>query len=205
MAQITHGVWSILSYPLFYSLLQSIMGARRSRKKFVAEKIKPFKGMNVLDVGCGPAEILNYLPDINYWGFDVSENYIAHARSKFKARGNFKCKELQETDIENLPKFDVVLALGLLHHLDENEAQNIMRLASKALKFGGKLLTIDPCFEPSQNLFAKFLIDNDRGQNVRDKNGYKNIALSVFNDVLVEVRHQNWIPYTNCFMECKKF
>ena len=204
MAQITHGVWSILSYPLFYSMLQSIMGAHRSRKKFVVEQVKPFQGMNVLDVGCGPAEILNYLPDVNYWGFDVSENYIVHARAKFTTRGNFQCKKLQETDIENLPKFDVVLALGLLHHLDENEAKNIMQLASKALKLGGRLLTIDPCFDPSQNPIAKFLIDKDRGQNVRDQNGYKNIALAAFNSVHVEVRHQDWIPYTNCFMECKK-
>jgi SAM-dependent methyltransferase len=107
-------------------------------------------------------------------------------------------------DVENMPSFDVVLALGLIHHLGDEEAVGIMRLAYKALKPGGRLLTVDPCLEPGQNPIARFLVNNDRGQNVRNKAAYASVANAVFKSPRIEVRHQRWIPYTHCFMECTR-
>jgi SAM-dependent methyltransferase len=161
--------------------------------------------MKILDIGCGSAYTLAFLPqDVDYRGFDISEQYIQHAREKFGKRGHFYCKQLGYSDLSGLPEFDVVLALGLLHHLDDSAAVSVMRLASQALKAGGRLLTIDPCFDPSQNRMAQFLIRHDRGQNVRDSAGYQAIAETTFKSPIVEVRHKSWIPYTRCFMECPK-
>ncbi len=204
MAQVTDGIRAILSHPIIYSSFQSLMGAHRLRKNFVANCVKPFPGMKILDVGCGPADILGYLPDVDYWGYDISEAYIAEANKKFGRRGRFNCKQLQFEDITVLPKFDVVLALGLLHHLDDSVALGVLQLAHKALKHGGRLVTIDPCLDPSQNSIARFLVRNDRGQNVRDRRGYEALACKVFSSLRVDVRHQVWIPYTHCFMECEK-
>jgi SAM-dependent methyltransferase len=166
--------------------------------------VKAFSGMKILDVGCGPADILDYLPDVDYWGFDISESYINQARTKFGGRGNFHCRQLQATDLKEMPAFDLVLAIGLLHHLDDAVAVDVLQLAANALRVGGRLLTIDPCLDPSQNLIARFLIRNDRGRNVRDKAGYEALAKAVFESPRVEVRQQAWIPYTHCFMECQK-
>lgn len=204
MAQITHGVRAILSHPLIYSSFQSLMGAHKIRQNFVANYVKPFPGMKVLDVGCGPADILAYLGDVVYWGFDISEAYIEQARTRFGQVGTFNCKQLQPEDLAGLPEFDVVLALGLLHHLDDTVATGVMALALQALKPGGRLITMDPCFDSSQNSVARFLVRNDRGQNVRDKVGYETLAGKVFSSLRVDVRHQAWIPYTHCFMECQK-
>lgn len=204
MAQITRGVRAILSYPIIYSSFQSLMGAHKARLNFVRKFVKPFPGMKVLDIGCGPGDILTYLPDVDYRGFDISEEYISQAREKFGTRGEFNCKQLQGADLAGLPPFDVVLSLGLLHHLDDDVAIDVMQLASKALKPGGRLLTIDPCLDPSQNPIASFLVRNDRGQNVRDRAGYEALARTVFGSPRIEVRHKAWIPYTHCFMECQK-
>lgn len=204
MAQITHGVRAILSHPLVYSAFQSLMGAHRFRTNFVSHYVKPFSGMRILDIGCGPADILAYLPNVDYSGFDISQAYIDKARSKFGQQGHFYCQHLRPDDVENLPKFDVVLAIGLLHHLDDPLAISVMRLAHQALKPGGKLLTVDPCLDPSQNAMAGFLVRHDRGQNVRNKLGYSALAANVFVNASVEVRHQRWIPYTHCIMECTK-
>ena len=160
--------------------------------------------MKILDIGCGPAGILDFLPDIHYWGFDISEAYIAEAKYKYAKRGYFSCKQLQIDDLTNLPKFDVVLALGLLHHLDDSVPVDVIRLASEALKPGGRLVTIDPCLDSTQNFFARFLVASDRGRNVRNKEHYQALAQKVFLSTTAEAHHQAWIPYTHCFMECQK-
>ena len=180
------------------------MGAHQARKSFVANFVKPFPGMKVLDVGCGPADILAYLPNVDYWGFDISDDYVNQARKRFGKLGQFQHKQLQLVDLNSLPSFDVVLAIGLIHHLDDAVALEVMQLALKALKPGGRLLTIDPCLDPSQNPIARFLIGNDRGQNVRDKAGYEVLARAVFESPRVVVHHRAWVPYTHCFMECQK-
>ncbi len=204
MAQVTRGIRAILSHPIVYSSFQTIMGAHGIRQNFVANWIRPFVGMKILDVGCGPADILAYLPDVDYWGFDISDAYIEQAKTRFEKRGQFNCKQLQFDDLALLPKFDLILALGLLHHLDDSVALGVLRLGHEALKPGGRLLTIDPCLDPSQNPVAHFLVRNDRGQNVRNKEEYRALANEVFASLRVEVRHQAWIPYTHCFMECQK-
>lgn len=204
MAQVTHGVRAILSHPLVYSAFQSLMGAHKFRTNFVAQFVRPFSGMAILDIGCGPADILAYLPNVEYWGFDISERYIERAGNAFGTRGHFRCKQLEVDDLDELPKFDVALAIGLLHHIDDQVALNVLQLADQALKPGGRLLTVDPCLDPSQSSIARFLVRHDRGQNVRDKGGYEALALSVFKAPNVVVRHQAWIPYTHCIMECQK-
>ena len=204
LSQITHGIRSILSYPIVYSALQSLMGARKGRQRIVDNYIKPSPEMKILDIGCGPAEILDCLPNVEYYGFDISSQYIKSARSKFLDRGTFFCKIFDDTDLAVLPKVDMVLAIGLLHHLEDEEAIRLVELVSKVLKPGGRLLTIDPCFTPNQNFIARFLINNDRGQNVRNKEEYASLVNEKFGPFDAEVKHQSWIPYTNCFMECTR-
>ena len=204
MAQITQGVRAVLSHPVVYSSFQSLMGAHQTRARFVERFVKPTPGMKILDVGCGPADILDHLPDTQYWGFDISDAYINKARKRFGDAGTFECKLLEEADLEGLPEFDTVLAIGLLHHLDDVQVTDVMKLATQALKPGGKLITLDPCYEPGQNFVAKFLIDNDRGQNVRNREGYSKLAGEVFDSPKLTVQHQTWIPYTHCIIECVK-
>jgi SAM-dependent methyltransferase len=204
MAQVTSGIRAILSHPVVYRTFQRLMGPPTVRRNFVADFIRPVAGMRVLDIGCGPADILDDLPAVEYHGFDISPDYVDHARARFGARGHFTCKLLEAADLAALPRFDVVLALGLLHHLDDRQAGELVRLAAAALGPGGRLVTIDPVLEPGQNPVARFLVRRDRGQNVRDRAGYERLARVSFSPVRAEVRHQAWIPYTHCMMECTR-
>jgi 2-polyprenyl-3-methyl-5-hydroxy-6-metoxy-1,4-benzoquinol methylase len=204
MGQITSGVRAVLSLPYVYSSFQHLMGAHKFRINFVSEFVRPFSGTRILDIGCGPADILSHLPDVDYCGFDISEAYIQKARKTYGLRGQFQCKQLEVVDLKQLPMFDVVLAMGLLHHLDDALAVNVLQLAHKALKPGGRLLTVDPCLDQAQNPIARFLVRHDRGQNVRDKASYEVVAQSVFKAPQAFVRPQAWIPYTHCIMECQK-
>lgn len=180
------------------------MGAKSLRERFVADYFKHHAGYVVLDVGCGPADILENMDNVQYFGFDISQSYIDQARARFGDRGTFTCKLLEDCDLERLPKADLVLALGLLHHLDDETAKTVLRLAYKAIGPGGRLVTFDPCYDTQQNWIARYLVSKDRGQNVRDRSQYLTLAQSVFPKVEATVRHRAWIPYTHCFMECTR-
>lgn len=204
MAQVTTGGLAILSHPKIYSLFQSMMGANKVRRRLARVNIRPQREWNVLDIGCGPADIIEWIDGANYWGFDISEAYITRAKERFGSRGHFFCKQLDHNDLESLPMFDVVLAIGLLHHLDDGVATDVIRLAFSALKPGGRLVTLDPCLDDSQSPLARFIILKDRGLNVRTKEGYETLARAVFPEVDAGISHQYWIPYTHCTMECRK-
>ena len=101
-----------------------------------------------------------------------------------------------------MPPFDIVLACGVLHHLDDNSGHQLLTLAKQALVPGGRFISIDPVFTLKQNPIARFLIERDRGQHVRDAEGYMNMARQVFEFVSGKVRNRTWIPYTHWTMEC---
>jgi SAM-dependent methyltransferase len=204
MTQITSGIRAILSHPKVYQTVQRIFGGSDSYYlELVSSRIMPFQGMKILDIGCGPAQVLGYLPAIEYWGFDISESYIQFARKKFGADGNFFCKKLDLVDLESMPKFDIVYASGLLHHLDDKEARLLMKLCHVALKPGGRVLTIDGVWVDGQNPFAKLFVKLDRGQNVRSEAGYRKIGSNDF-DCKTEIVNKKWPPYNLCYMECIK-
>lgn len=204
MGQITTGIRSILDHPRVYHLLQTLLGAHKGRIELVRDFIRPNTGDFILDIGCGPAEIIDYLPKIKYWGFDISPNYIAQAKARYQDQAHFFQKELTEDDVSSLPKFDTALAVGVLHHLNDETSKHLFELLHKALKPGGRVVCIDPCYEDGQNLLAKFLISRDRGQNVRAQSGYATLVPNFLFECRTEVRHRVWIPYTHCYMECTR-
>ena len=204
MSQVTTGLLSLLSVPLVYETFQHLMGAHEGRKTFVSRFIEPYPVNTILDIGCGPAGILAYLPDVDYYGFDISESYIAKAKETYGSKGHFFAKQITDDDIDSLPEFDVVLLSGVLHHVDDGTAVQILKLAYQALKPGARLITIDGCLVEGQNIFARYLIKHDRGKNIKTEDGYVELARNVFEDVDSYIHHRTWIPYTLCYMVCTR-
>ena len=205
MAQVTTGIRSILSHSRVYESLQGLMRADKGRATMVRDYVRPFPGMRILDLGCGTAEILRALPtDITYVGFDVSAKYIAAAQQRFAGRGSFHCQMLEDAELANLEPFDLVMGLGVLHHLDDASARQFMSLAVAALKRDGRIYTVDPCYAAGQNPIARYLIEHDRGLNVRDAEGYLALPRGLPLEVSGTLVHQNWIPYTRWHMECRR-
>jgi len=204
MAQITTGIRAMLSSPLIYETLQSLMRADKGRAGMVRDYVRPFPGIRILDLGCGTAEILRALPaDITYVGYDMSPEYIAAAQKRFAGRGTFHCRLLEQAELATLEPFDLVLGLGVLHHLDDATARQFMVLAKSALSDGGRIYTVDPCYAPGQSPIARYLISRDRGQYVRDPDGYRSLPRGLGVEVTGMLVHQAWIPYTRWHMECR--
>ena len=201
MSQIINGVRSILSHPSVYDSLQNLFGAHSFRINFADRFIRAREGNRILDLGCGTAEILNYLPSVLYFGFDISHPYIDAAKKRFGRKGTFEARILEENEAGRLEKFDIVLALGVMHHLDDRFASDLLKTAYAALKPGGRFISFDPVIANGQNVIARYLISKDRGQNVRREAGYLALVQGIFSSVQSTVSHQSWIPYTHCFIE----
>jgi len=201
MSQKNKGIYSLLSNTFFYSLVQKVMSGTSFRKKIVKKYITKHN-VKVLDIGCGPAEILDTLPKIKYYGFDINPIYINSAKKKYENKGKFFCKKFTNKNTKYLPKFDHVLLLGVLHHLSDKEINTLMPNIKKVLKRKGNIITLDNIFIHKQNFIAKFLIQMDKGENVRSRKGYLNILKNHFKKINSKIYHQKFIPYTWFVANC---
>ena len=206
MSQITSGLRAVLSHPIVYNSFQSLLGANRGCELFVEDDLRIESGQTVLDIGCGTAEILNHLPeDIEYYGFDISEDYIVSAQKNFGCRNaTFHHGLFDEKTLANLPGIDVAYTSGVLHHINDDEAKQLFGLVAKALNKDGRFISADPCFIEGQNFISKFFIERDRGQNIRTPDELRKLAETCFANVIA--RHRNdylRIPYDHAVLECQ--
>jgi SAM-dependent methyltransferase len=197
-------LYKALALPVVYRVWGRLVGGK-DPAAFPREHIRARAGQRVLDIGCGPADILKQLPNVDYTGFDANPDYITTATRNYGNRGRFYCQRVSEESLGDHEGFDIVLAIGVLHHLDDAEAEKLFRLAHAALVPGGRLVTLDGVFAEGQSRIARLIISRDRGEYVRDERGYRTIADRVFTKIKPVVRHDLLtIPYTHLIMECEK-
>ena len=192
----------MLRVPQVYQLFWNVIGGPRRSRILVEEYIRPRKGDRILEIGCGPGTIVPYLPQSEYVGFDASAEYVEQARKKFP-QAKFMCERVSQYSLSQTSYFDVVLALAIVHHLDDPEALQLFQIAREALKPGGKLVTLDGVWTNDQSIAAHYLLARDRGRFVRSEEGYVQIASRVFPNVKPSIRHDLLrIPYSHIILEC---
>lgn len=199
----TDRISTVLSQPRLYLLNQFLLGGMHARKVVIQNYVRPHPGMRVLDIGCGPAYTASYFPKSEYYGFDLSRRYIEFANSRYSSQGKFFAQLFDEAALAWLPSIDVVLMLGLLHHLDDESARQLLSLARRSMKQGGALFTVDGVYEPGQPWITRYLLDRDRGKFVRNREGYIRLANQVFTNVAASTRNDLfYIPYSAIILQC---
>lgn len=195
--QKTTGARAVLSLASAYRAAQWLIGATRSRELIADEFIRAKPGDRVLDLGCGTADILDHLPDLDYIGFDPSTQYISSALNRYAKRGTFTT-ELPEPSGERT----ISIAIGVLHHVNDEEAERLLANARQSLTDGGRFVSVDPTIVAGQHWVARFLVSRDRGQHVRSPKEVVALARLVFDQVQVTVRHDLLrAPYSHVIIE----
>ena len=140
--------------------------------KFIFEKNK--SKLNILDICCGDSYILKYISEYvkNYTGLDNNKGYLKQSR---KIYPNFKFHYLDIKKIKSLNanKINFIFLNGAIHHFDDETIKNLLNYINK--KFPKAIfLSIDPLRE-NNNFINKLMINNDRGEFIRNKKQYKKI------------------------------
>lgn len=145
-------------------------------------------GERVLDVGCGPAYYVEDLPDCEYFGFDTNSAQINSARERFASRrARFFDEPYTAERMRELAPFDKIFLLGILHHLDDASCRNLLDLAARSLKPGGRVVALDTPLFVGQSTFSRVLAKNDRGDFIRYPDAYVALAQPAFEKIETKV------------------
>jgi SAM-dependent methyltransferase len=197
---------NILQISHVYRYFTELIGGMKVRKFWIEKYVRPWEGARLLDIGCGPADILEFLPNVQYVGFDMNPRYISAAQKRWGFRGTFVHQSVESiSSMDTFVNFDLVTAFGVLHHLDDQQALGLISLAYRVLKSGGKFITLDGCFRDSISTMARFLLKHDRGRFIRRESEYLELVYKKFDCLKVSYDIGPLrVPYSAVVLECEK-
>jgi len=112
--------------------------------------LRPKKNDSVLSLGCANGRFdLRLAPLVNkIIGIDISSKAIANARKtgqKLKIKNaHFYARDITQGLSYKNNSFNIVLALGIFHHLKLRQIKPLIKEIHRVLRPGGQLYTIDP-------------------------------------------------------------
>jgi SAM-dependent methyltransferase len=204
------GMHRILDLSWAYSIFQGGIGkpdsADRLRERFYPELGSSFT--RVLDMGCGPAAFLAsnagadgvHAAGFDYVGFDPNPKYIATAREQFRDAELHVGTTATVGSVITGP-FDLVVAIGVLHHVDDAIVRDLASFAATRLRPGGRFVTMDPTVLDGQRMVARLLARSDRGRYVRSPSSYADLVGEAFSDGEVQtftLHDLLRVPYDHC-------
>jgi SAM-dependent methyltransferase len=182
------GLKGIFKAPNIYSLFQNLIGAQYARRWWIRNILCPQPGEKVIDIGCGPGDVLDLLPELDYYGIDISEKYIREAQKRYGGRGVFLHGDTKAcAGDDRLKNADLVMCIGVLHHLDDPEAEQALAFAKSNLKPGGRFVGVEPCLLAHQSGLSRWVMSRDRGQNVRREAEWQRLLSYQFPDCTTAV------------------
>jgi SAM-dependent methyltransferase len=178
--EINAGWRVLLTSGLVYRAVQIVFSEKRSKLLLLNDYVLPAGAdCRVLDMGCGPGNLLRFLPPhVHYTGFDISNEYIASAARLYAKRSNseFICAatedEILDKKIEDA-SIDVAIVHGVFHHINDTEAAAMLALARKKLKPGGVLVALEPVWFEGQSRLRRWVMSLDRGKNIKSLDGWR--------------------------------
>jgi len=174
-------VYAPLRLPILYDTLQRLVGGGRDRADFVRTHVALQPHEKVVDAGCGTGSALEFLPAVNYFGFDPNPDYIRAARARYGSRGEFVCGDASSPRARELARdADAFLSLGVLHHLSDEQIGEILGLARSCLRPNGRFIFYEPCFSANDDWIGRIFMRLDRGGNIKTDQAWRGLVSEYF-------------------------
>lgn len=157
-------------------------------KKTTTKKEKKIK---ILDFGCGDGKLginfsKNINPEVIYHCFDISNKCLFLAKKnilKNKFREFKLYKKLPELEINKNEKYDFILLITVIQHMDNLNSFKTLRILKEKLKDDGKIIILDNCYgRPSKsehirtNWDKEIIINHFKTAGLKNIRTYKHIS-----------------------------
>lgn len=133
-------------FPNLWLFMQRIIGGNASKQTLATEYYQGQK--RVLEIGCSVGNISEAFlrfPEINFTGIDIDEKALAVAQRRFKTAENFRFSLCSLQDLSKAGEsFDYVLFAGMLHHVDDETAELLLRNALICTSASGTIVIYEP-------------------------------------------------------------
>jgi predicted TPR repeat methyltransferase len=167
----------ILANELAYDAFQTCVGSYRFRRRYL-QSINILPESKIVELGCGTGITLKTIHNNDYIGIDLSANYLEKASKRKEFSTLIKGDVALSKTYENLStkKNDVVLALALWHHLDDNQMVQTLENVYKISEKGTSIFSLDPFVDGNTGISATWIAKNDRGKYLRSAGHLKEIS-----------------------------
>ena len=190
-----------------YELFQFSVVRRGTSEILRNQVLKPFGVKKVLDFGCGIGYHSKEFVDSEYLGIEPLSDCVNKAHRIFKnSKNNFIVGDHES--LKSIPdlSYDLVIALGVLHHINNSILDEFIKESHRILRVGGRLTTFDPVYHKDQSRISKWVVSRDRGNWVRTADGYLNPIQKMYRQ---EPRNKIFtnllkIPYDHIAIEIEK-
>ena len=191
----------LLNLPIVYRLFEDFIAKKNGRQIFYDRYVGDVEGKYILDLGCGTGDILDCITgEKRYIGIDNNKKYIEQNKERFKGRktANFYYADLNTYAEKCEGKFDMILLIGVIHHISDDEVEKAMISIKNLLNKGGIFISHDPCYTKDMNPIARILCKLDRGQYVRYKEQYIEMMNKFWDDIWYEIQTDTlrFLPYS---------
>jgi SAM-dependent methyltransferase len=190
-----------------YELFQFATASRKN-KQFITDQIINPKGVSdVLDFGCGVGYHSQLFKSGNYLGIEPISSCIDLANRKY-AESNIKFLKGDHLHLKTLESnsFDLVIAIGVVHHIDNEVFNVLIKEVHRILKPGGRFTTFDPVLHPNQSRVSEWIVKRDRGDWVRTESEYVNPLKRYFSERIEAKIYTNLLrfPYDHLAITAMK-
>jgi SAM-dependent methyltransferase len=164
-----------------YKLFQYSISRRNTLKVMREEILKPDGVQDVLDFGCGIGYHSLEFPSANYLGIEPLQSCINKAHELFN-ESNRRFILGDHITLKEIPdsSFDLIIAIGVLHHINDDIVSEFLEESRRILRKGGRLTTFDPVLHKDQSTISRWVVKQDRGKWVRSEAEYSKLLTRYF-------------------------
>jgi 2-polyprenyl-3-methyl-5-hydroxy-6-metoxy-1,4-benzoquinol methylase len=166
-----------------------ILEGAEAYHRWIFEKIRPYIGVNILEVGCGIGNLTGLLlRQGRVVVADVNEDYLQAVENKYRSHPNLKgilTWDIQKDPPKNFSiSIDTIVCSNVLEHIENDH--DALRKFYELLPVGGKLIILVPALKSLYNVLDKELghfrrYNRDELIQKITENGFRICALRYFN------------------------